>query len=203
MWSPDSSVGEIKGGKENEPPTVLGFTQPRLPAHLPLEGQGAGAAKGVTSPHPKDLRAPFPILRSHTALPWSCWSNQPWIQRCARARTYDSNKCSPTHAHVPAHNSSAHVQAHDVKGRKSARQGSRNGPVGQQLAPNSLGGVGETSSRIPLSKESDKSIQCNLNHVQSTDPWPKVKPTQPRSIFLQSLMTQCLVWQTQYTQKQL
>ena len=41
--------------------------------------------------------------------------------------------------------------------------------MGQRLAPNPLGRVGETPPRVPTPKEADSSIQAELNHVQSTN----------------------------------
>ena len=38
----------------------------------------------------------------------------------------------------------------------------------QRLAPNDLGGVGETSPREAPSKEGDTSTKSELNHIQST-----------------------------------
>ena len=40
--------------------------------------------------------------------------------------------------------------------------------AGQRLAPNGLGGVGETSARDTPSQDRDKSPKPELNHVQST-----------------------------------
>ena len=42
-----------------------------------------------------------------------------------------------------------------------------------RLAPEPLGGAGETSSRTTLPKEGDNSSSPELNHVQSTGLWPQ------------------------------
>ena len=48
------------------------------------------------------------------------------------------------------------------------RQGSRNGQVGQQLAPDYTGRVGETSPHKTSSNEGDDVMKPDSNHVQST-----------------------------------
>ena len=46
----------------------------------------------------------------------------------------------------------------------------RTGHMGQRLAPDDIGGDGETSPHVPSPKEGDNSIQTELYHVQSTRP---------------------------------
>ena len=71
---------------------------------------------------------------------------------------------------VTAHDSTArsHIQAHDVKSKTLNRKGSRNGRAEQPLAPNDLGGVGETSPHKSWSKVRDDATEPEPNHVQST-----------------------------------
>ena len=46
----------------------------------------------------------------------------------------------------------------------------RTGHMGQRLAPDDIGGDGETSPHVPSPKEGENSIQTELYHVQSTRP---------------------------------
>ena len=75
-------------------------------------------------------------------------SPQHWPKRNIRPRTHaqahDSNTQSYAHLRPP-HARSVHAQACNVKNQMCMRQATRNGHTEQRLAPDSLGGVGETS----------------------------------------------------------
>ena len=53
-------------------------------------------------------------------------------------------------------------------GQQSSKKRAGSGHWGQRLAPNDLGGVGETSPPVASSREGDNSAKPELNHVQST-----------------------------------
>ena len=53
-------------------------------------------------------------------------------------------------------------------GQQSSKRRAGSGHRGQRLAPNDLGGVGETSPPVASSREGDNSTKPELNHVQST-----------------------------------
>ena len=53
-------------------------------------------------------------------------------------------------------------------GQQSSKEKAGSGHRRQRLAPNDLGGVGETSPPVSPPKEGDNSTKPELNHVQST-----------------------------------
>ena len=78
--------------------------------------------------------------------------------------------------------------------------------MGQRLAPDSLGGVGETSAPPHLrhpSEEGDNSIKHELNHVQSTTQdfpdFPDLQPVSHPVKIVTAQATPCPVSQDQYT----
>ena len=53
-------------------------------------------------------------------------------------------------------------------GQQSSKERAGSGHLRQRLAPNDLGGVGETSPQVSPSKEGENSTKPELNRVQST-----------------------------------
>ena len=82
---------------------------------------------------------------------------------------HSTNAQSYAYARVPAQDSPIHTKAHNAKHKMRNRWGFRNGRMGQQPAPDSLGAVGETPPCVTLSKEGDNLINPKVDD----GPWPR------------------------------
>ena len=59
------------------------------------------------------------------------------------------------------------IRIHNLKGKRLRKNRARGGHLGQRLAPNDLGEVGETSPQVASSREGVNSTKPELNHVRS------------------------------------
>ena len=86
---------------------------------------------------------------------------------CAHAtKLTDSNTWPHANVHAYTHNSTVYTHAWNARRKVQMRTVTRNRRAGEQLAPKSLGGSGETSCHTALRKGDDTSNKSDLNLVR-------------------------------------